>query len=106
MARINVVNDVVAPLAVAAVDIVIQTQPTMAPYREWAQYAMTVGGYLGAYMGYGGDFVKNVGIASLPLTAKTLYQKYLNPSGATPITYPVARMSQTQVPGFGGVKLV
>lgn len=68
---INAVNDLGAPVLVTAVDLTIET---VAPdYSKYATGIMAVGGYLGAYFNYGGDFVKNVGIASLPAFAKNIY---------------------------------
>jgi hypothetical protein len=68
---IKVVPDVGAPVAVTAIDLMLDKfAPT---YSKWATGIMAVGGFVGAYMGYGGDFVKNVGIASLPAFAKNIY---------------------------------
>jgi hypothetical protein len=36
---------------------------------------MAAGGYVGAWMGWGGDFLKNVGISALPGAAEKLYDK-------------------------------
>jgi hypothetical protein len=36
---------------------------------------MVAAGYIGAGMGMGGDLVKNIGIASLPLAAKKVYTR-------------------------------
>lgn len=70
---IKLVSDLGAPLAVTAVDLVTETA---APdWNEWAAYIMAVGGYLGGWMGWGGDFLKNVGIASFPWAAKKIYER-------------------------------
>lgn len=78
---IKIVPDVVAPLTVAAVDIVVEQ---VAPgYSKWATGAMALGGYLGAFFGFGGDFVKNVGIAALPTFGKNLYNYFKGSTGAS-----------------------
>lgn len=83
MAKINLVPDVIAPLTVTAVDLVTETVGTPAgQYNNWAAYIMAIGGYAGAMFGFGGDFVKNIGIASLPWAAKKIY----NQVRATPVT--------------------
>ena len=72
---IKIVEDVGAPLAVTAVDI-LTTE--MAPdWNEYAAYILTGLGYVTAFMNVrtGGDFLKNVGIASLPLTARHIYER-------------------------------
>lgn len=70
---IKMVPDLGAPLATTAVDLI--TESYAPDYNEWAAYIMAVGGYVGAWMGWGGDFVKNVGISSLPWAAKKLYDR-------------------------------
>jgi len=71
--KIKMVEDLGAPLAVTAVDLV--TQETAPDWNEWASYIMAGGGYAGALMNFGGEFVKNVGIASLPLAARNIYAR-------------------------------
>jgi len=72
---IKIVEDVGAPLTVTAVDI-LTTE--MAPdWNEYAAYILTGLGYVTAFMNVrtGGEFLKNVGIASLPLTARHIYER-------------------------------
>jgi hypothetical protein len=72
---IKIVEDVGAPLAVTAVDILTLE---MAPdWNEYAAYILTGVGYITAFMNLraGGEFLKNVGIASLPLTARHIYDR-------------------------------
>ncbi len=70
---IRMASDVGAPLVVTAVNVVGRSVfPT---YHDWLIYAMTGAGYLGAWMGWGGDFMKNIGVASLPLTAEKIYDR-------------------------------
>ena len=71
---IKLVNDVGAPLAVAVVDLVVSSQKP--DWDRWVDYGMTILGYAGAFMNKGGDALKNVGIASLPLSAKQLYAQF------------------------------
>jgi len=71
---INWINDLGAPLAVTAIDLVVET--TAPDWDEWAAYGVTAFGYLGGIMGFArGDFVKNMGIAAMPWAAKKLYQR-------------------------------
>lgn len=70
---IRVVPDLGAPLAVTAVDLMTETWASN--WNEWAAYIAAAGGYLGAFMGWGGDFTKNVGISSFPWAAKSLYNR-------------------------------
>lgn len=113
--RIDLVNDVGAPLAVTAVDLITET--TVPQYNEWAAYLLAIGGYAGSMMGYGGDFVKNVGIASMPWAAKKVYDRVKSMTGETtggtsrlalrrvaaPITrYPAPSYNNE----FAGIKLI
>ena len=67
------VPDLGAPLTVTAVDLIVET--TAPDWNEWAAYIAAGGGYLSAFMGWGGDFTKNVGIASFPWAAKKVYER-------------------------------
>ena len=70
---IKMVEDLGAPAVVTLVDIVtLEVAPT---WNEWASYLMAVGGYVSGFMGFGGPFVKNIGIASLDWAARNLYQR-------------------------------
>ncbi len=102
---IRVVEDIGAPVAVTVIDLA--TRSVMPTYNPWINYAMSILGYGGAYLNKGGDFVKNVGIASLPKSLEQLYTLVTTPAPAAAAAARAGyRMSQTQVPGFGGVKLV
>ena len=70
---IKLSSDVGAPITVMAVNVVGRT--VFPQYHDWLVYAMTALGYLGAQFNYGGDFVKNIGVASLPLTAEKIYDR-------------------------------
>ena len=67
---IRVKEDVVAPLVVTAVDLV--SEEVIPEYNQYLSYAMTGLGYLGAWLNFGGSMVKQIGVASLPLTARNI----------------------------------
>ena len=107
---IKIVPDVVAPLAVTAVNLIARSKSAQA--SDWATYAMTAIGYIGAAMNKGGDFVKNIGVASLPLTAQKIYDrvKGMAPVGrmavhnvGTVSRYPAPAYND---PAFQGTRLV
>ena len=66
-------SDVGAPVAVMAVNVVGRT--VFPAYHDWLTYGMTVVGYGAAMLGMGGDFIKNIGVASLPLTGEKIYDR-------------------------------
>ncbi len=104
---IRVVPDVGAPLTVAAVNIA--TRSVFPVQHDWFVYGMTAIGYIAAWMGWGGDFVKNVGVSSLPLTADKIYDRV---AGAAPVSrrLTMANVSRYPAPArsspYEGVKLV
>jgi len=104
---IRVVPDVGAPLAVAAVNIATRT--AFPVQHDWFIYGMTAIGYVAAWMGWGGDFVKQIGVSSLPLTADKIYDRV---AGASPVSrrLSMSRVSRYPAPSrdmeFRGVKLV
>ena len=67
---IRMVEDIGAPLAVTAIDLIVEK--TKPEWNTWASYIVAVGSYVGAWMGWGGPFVKNMGIASFPWAAKNI----------------------------------
>lgn len=79
--KIRITEDIGAPLAVTVVDLAITA--TRPDWNEWASYITTVLGYGGATFNFGGDFVKNVGIASLPWAAKNIYNRVRGISGVS-----------------------
>lgn len=70
---IRIVPDLGAPLAVAAVNIA--TRSVFPVQHDWFVYGMTAAGYVAAFLDWGGDFIKNVGVSSLPLTADKIYDR-------------------------------
>ncbi len=104
---IRIVEDVVAPLTVTAVNIATRQSTSLAKYNDWAIYGMTALGYAGAFMNLpiiSTPFFKNLGIASLPLTADRLYSKFKK-GGAT-VTRLGRYPAEAVEPAFRGTRLV
>ena len=70
---IKLVEDIGAPLVVTVLDL--GTETAAPEWNEWAAYIAAIGGYVGAGIGWGGPFLKNVGIASFPWAAKKIYER-------------------------------
>jgi len=104
---IRMASDVGAPLTVMAVTVVGRS--VFPAYHDWLVYAMSAAGYIGAWMGWGGDFMKNIGVASLPLTAEKIYDRV---AGAAPVSKQLAMRSVSRYPApatktpYEGVRLV
>lgn len=103
---INWVNDLGAPLAVTAVDLVVET--TAPDWAEWAAYGMAGVGWVATAMNWAGDFTKNFAIAATPGAARQLYERV---RGATGVSSRVSRrMSRWPAPTvekpFGGARLI
>jgi hypothetical protein len=76
---IRLVEDVGAPAAVTAIDMLTLE---MAPaYNEIASYVMTGAGYLAGFFlkGKVADFMTSMGVASLPLTARAIRERVKQP---------------------------
>lgn len=109
---IRLVEDVGAPLVVVAADLFSETAAPA--WNEPLSYVAAIGGYLGAGMGFGGPFIKNIGIASLPWAAKKLYTRVRTmmpaASMASRMTFRPAGIARYPAPQeqspFQGVKLV
>jgi hypothetical protein len=71
--EIKIVEDVAAPATVALVNIV--TKEVAPDWNEWGHYILTGLGYVGALMGFGGGYVKNLGVASLSGTVDHIYNR-------------------------------
>ena len=106
---IRLVEDVGAPVAVVGIDLITETAAPA--WNEWIAYIMAAGGYLGAFMGWGGPFMKNVGIASLPWAAKKLYTRVKGaPVTSSRLAFRSSGVSRYPAPAtktpYQGVKLV
>jgi len=105
---IRLTSDVGSPLVVAAVNIVGRT--TIPDYHDWAIYGMTALGYIGGWMGWGGDFVKQIGVASLPLTVDKIYERMKGGVGSRSRVFRSASVSRYPAPAtktpYEGVRLV
>lgn len=112
--KFDLVNDLGAPAAVTAIDLV--TEATVPEWNEWAAYLVAGGSYIGAFMGWGGDFVKNMGIAAFPWAAKKIYDRVRGGVTSRPshltlrrVARPVANISRYPAPAysdeFAGVRL-
>lgn len=110
VAKIDIIPDVGAPLAVTAVNIIGRT--SMPDYHDWLVYGMTAVGYVGAFMGWGGDFVKQVGVSSLPITADKIYERVKGGTVSSRGVRRVATRTVSRYPApaeqtnYQGVKLV
>lgn len=108
---IKMIPDLGAPLTVAVVNIAGRTAfPT---YHDWVVYAMTILGYVGGWMNWGGDFVKQIGVSSLPLTADKLYTRFSGGAASRAsqsMSFRRAAVSRYPAPAqeapFQGVRLV
>lgn len=98
---IKVKNDIGAPLVVTAADLISET---VAPqYNEPLALVGAVGGYLAAWQGWGGDFVKNIAIASFPWAAKKLYVRFKGMGGVSRVATKASSVSRNYQPEFKGV---
>ena len=77
---IRVVEDVGAPALVWGADWATST-PTTAQYNRPVGIGLALAGYvIGGWLGYGGTFMKNVGIASFPWAANAI-KSYIQEAG-------------------------
>ena len=91
MNNIKLIPDIGAPLAVTAVNLIVEQ---VAPeYDDYAIYAMTAAGYLAKYMGWGGEFVHNIGLCSMPLSARLLYDRFASKTPAVVVSRRVNRVA-------------
>ena len=119
---IRLMEDLGAPLAVTVVDLATEAMIPAAGeegvnWNEMLSYVLAVGGYAAAWMRFGGDFMKNVGIASMPWAAKSVYRRFMKKESGVPVepVEPVTRrlayrsVSRYPAPAnkspFQGVKL-
>ena len=70
---IKFTDDVVPPMLIAATDILTEKYAPPAANR-WIGVGLAALGYIaGGWMGVGGNFMKNIGIASAPWAYESLY---------------------------------
>jgi len=108
---IRMVEDIGAPVAVSAIDLI--TEKVAPEWNEWASYLMTAAGYVGGFMNFGGPFVKNLGVASLPLTVRAISKRIgitepVRSEAASRLAFrPAAHpgIRQTVVPEFENVRV-
>ena len=106
---IRMVEDIGAPLAVTAIDLIVEK--TKPEWNTWASYIVAVGSYVGAWMGWGGPFVKNMGIASFPWAAKNIGRQVGFITAGTPGRVAYRRVAgrwpaPSNEPPFGAARLV
>ena len=104
---IKIGPDVGAPLIVTAVDLV--SESIWPNYSNWLTYGMTIVGYVSGWAGWGGDILKNVGVSSLPLSAKRVYDTIRAPAPVSKGLAYRSRVGRYPAPAqeapFQGVKL-
>ena len=96
MAKINMIEDLGAPAAVAVVNIV--TKEVAPDWNEWAHYIMTAAGYACGLLGVGGGFLKNLGVASLSGTVDHIYIRVKAASGGIPSRVPASKTAYRSIP--------
>ncbi len=106
---IRMVEDVAAPLVVAGVNIVSRT--AIPAYHDWLVYGMTTLGYIGGWMRWGGDFVKQIGVSSLPLTADKIYERVRGGAAVTKVRTTSNQLNRQRVtrsyePEFNAVGVI
>ena len=107
---IRMVEDLGAPIAVTAVDLI--TLEVAPDWNEWSSYIMAAGGYVAGFLGFGGPFVKNIGVASLALAARNIRDRVKGGAarrvGSSRLAFrPAAHagIRQTVVPEFEDVRV-
>lgn len=78
---LKLLPDLGAPVAVVAVDLA--TEAWLPNYNEWVVYGLAAIGYACGWFGWGGDFMKNVGIAAAPLALRRVYLRVRGATGAS-----------------------
>ena len=100
---INWKDDVGAPLAVTAIDIAVEA--TAPQWDEYVAYGLPIATWLMAGMNKGGNFVKNMAIASTPTMANRIYRQ-IRGGGVSRIGRRISRYPAPIVEQpFGGARL-
>ena len=89
---IKMTEDLGAPVVVALANIV--TKEVQPDWNEWAHYILTAVGYGAGFMNFGGNFVKNLGVASLSGTIDHIYTRV---KSGTVTRSPAGRMNYRPV---------
>ena len=98
-------EDLGAPLVVVAIDL--GTEKVKPAWNNWASYITCGVGYVMAAMGVGGNFAKNIGIASLPWAAKHIAVQAGAFAASRPTTSRVRRYPAPAMESpFGNIRLV
>jgi hypothetical protein len=106
MPNINPVTDVLPPVVVSAADIVVtKYQPKI---HEYVCYGLTAIGYLAGIMGWGrgntNKFLLNLGMSSLPLTVRHIYDRV----AGTPLPFSsqvaTSRLAFHPAPAMSGIR--
>ena len=96
--------DLGAPLTVVAADLI--SEKVRPEWNEWVAYITCGLGYVLGVMGIGGDYGKNIGVASLPWAAKHIALRAgFTPGMARAVTTRVSRYPGTSQPGFSKDRL-
>ena len=101
---INWKDDVGAPLVVTAIDIAVEA--TAPQWDEYVAYGLPIAAWLAAGFNKGGNFVKNMAIASTPTMANRIYRQIRggmsSKIGRRISRYPAPIVEQP----FGGARMV
>ena len=105
MARLNMAADLGAPLTVVAADLI--SEKVRPEWNEWVAYITCGIGYVMGVMGVGGDYAKNIGVASLPWAAKHIAKRAgFTPGMARAVSSArVSRYPGLAQPGFATARL-
>jgi hypothetical protein len=92
---IKMIEDVGAPATVAVVSVI--TNELAPDWNEWAHYIMTGLGYIGGILGFGGGYVKNLGVASLDGTVQHIYTR-VKGGVSSKASVPTSKMTLRSIP--------
>jgi len=100
-------EDVGAPVAVTAANLIVKS--VKPEWEDYAVYGIAAAGYISAFMNWGGPFMKNVGIAELPMAAEKLYNKLTIGGRVASRNMSMRRVARYPAPAaqgaFGGARL-
>jgi len=100
-------NDLGAPLLVTAIDLAVEA--TAPQWDDYVAYGLPIATWLATAMGWTGDFVKNMAIASTPTMANRIYRQ-VRGGVSSPARLSTKKVSRWPAPlvetPFGGARLV